>query len=137
MLLVSPERIYPLLTVSLYSDSTRWVAAGPWLRSFFQIGSYILLEEFASCWISTGPWLRRFFQIGDYLARETPPVPTTQPSMWFHDLARVDGTYGLFERVIDIRYCKFGMTKLAACRLDWYCQKAAALFSPSGTLPTA
>ena len=27
------------------------------------------------------------------------------------------------------------MTKLAACHVDWFCQKAAALFSPSGSLP--
>jgi len=64
VLLASPERIYPFLTVSLYSDSTRWVAAGIWLRRFFQIGGYLILEESASCWISTGTWLRRFFQVG-------------------------------------------------------------------------
>ena len=43
---------------------------------------------------------------------------------------------GLSGRCTDTRLCKFGLSKLAACHEDWYCQKAAAFFSPSGTLLT-
>ena len=32
--------------------------------------------------------------------------------------------------------CKFGLTKLAAGHGDWCCQKAAALFNPSGSTST-
>ena len=42
-------------------------------------------------------------------------------------------TSGLSGGDSDTRHCKFGLSKLAACHVDWYCQNAAALFSPSGT----
>ena len=42
---------------------------------------------------------------------------------------------GLSGRDYDTRHRKFGLSRLAACHVDWCRRKAEALLSPSGTLP--
>jgi len=40
----------------------------------------------------------------------------------------------LSEGISDKRLRRFGLSKLAARHMDWYCQKTDALLSPSGNL---